>query len=81
VITSEFFDVGCSRRVPWPRRPRAAALLERAQGVDRGFDAVVFGENPHLAGGSKETAAKAAQILRSRTAARPAPRAAKTAHR
>lgn len=28
VIADEFFDVGCSRRVPWPRRPRAAALLE-----------------------------------------------------
>ena len=44
VITSEFFDVGCSRRVPWARRPRAAALLERAQEVDRGFGAVVVGE-------------------------------------
>jgi len=44
VITSEFFDVGCSRRVRWARRPRAAALLERAQEVDRGFDAVVIGE-------------------------------------
>ncbi|MEJ7705035.1 MAG: recombinase family protein [Geodermatophilaceae bacterium] len=44
VITSEFFDVGCSRRVPWARRPRAAALLEQAQGADRSFDAVVVGE-------------------------------------
>ena len=44
VITREFFDVGCSRRVPWVRRPRAAALLEQAQGTDRGFDAVVVGE-------------------------------------
>ncbi|MDN5855071.1 MAG: hypothetical protein L0K86_19930 [Actinomycetia bacterium] len=33
VIASEFFDVGCSRRVPWMRRPRAAALLEQAQGA------------------------------------------------
>ena len=44
VITSEFFDVGCSRRVPWARRPRAAVLLERVQGVGCGFDAVVVGE-------------------------------------
>jgi len=44
LITSDFFDVGCSRRVPWARRPRAAALLEQAQGADRGFDAVVIGE-------------------------------------
>lgn len=43
-ITAEFFDVGCSRRVSWERRPQAAALLEHAQGVDRPFDAVVFGE-------------------------------------
>lgn len=44
VITSEFFDVGCSRRVPWMRRPRAAALLEQAQGADCLFDAVIVGE-------------------------------------
>jgi site-specific DNA recombinase len=44
VIASEYFDVGCSRRVPWARRPRAAALLERVQGVGCGFDAVVVGE-------------------------------------
>lgn len=43
-ITAEFFDVGCSRRVPWERRPQAAALLEQAQGVDRPFDAIVVGE-------------------------------------
>ena len=34
-ITAEFFDVGCSRRVAWERRPQAAALLEQAQGADR----------------------------------------------
>jgi len=44
VITSEFFDVGCSRRVPWARRPRAAALLDQVQEADCGFDAVVVGE-------------------------------------
>ena len=38
-ITAEFFDVGCSRRVSWERRPEAAALLKQAQGVDRPFDA------------------------------------------
>ena len=43
-ITAEFFDVGCSRRVSWERRPQAAALLEQAQGADRPFDAVVVGE-------------------------------------
>jgi site-specific DNA recombinase len=43
-ITAEFFDVGCSRRVAWERRPQAAALLERAAAGDRPFDAVVVGE-------------------------------------
>ena len=43
-ITAEFFDVGCSRRVAWERRPQAAALLEQAQRADRSFDAVVVGE-------------------------------------
>lgn len=45
VISGEFFDVGSSRRVPWVRRPRAAALLEQARGANRGFDAVVVGES------------------------------------
>jgi len=43
-ITADFFDVGCSRRVPWEGRPQAAALLERACAADRAFDAVVVGE-------------------------------------
>ena len=43
-ITVEFFDVGCSRRVSWERRPEAAALLEQALGADPPFDAVVVGE-------------------------------------
>jgi hypothetical protein len=34
-ITVKFFDVGCSRRVAWERRPQAAALLERARASDR----------------------------------------------
>ena len=44
-ITAEFFDVGCSRRVSWERRPRASALLKQAKGVDRPFDAVVSGSS------------------------------------
>jgi len=44
VIMAEFFDVGCSRRVPWERRTEAAALLEQARSADRRFDAVVVGE-------------------------------------
>ncbi|PFG95371.1 recombinase-like zinc beta ribbon protein [Saccharopolyspora erythraea NRRL 2338] len=44
VIVAEYFDQGCSRRLPWPERPSAAALLEDASSPDRGFDAVVIGE-------------------------------------
>lgn len=43
-VTCEFFDVGCPRRIAWPRRPRAAALLEQAPNAARRFDAVVVGE-------------------------------------
>jgi site-specific DNA recombinase len=44
VIVAEFFDVGYSRRLPWIKRPRAAALLAAAADPQRGFDAVVVGE-------------------------------------
>ena len=43
-IVVEFFDVGCSRSRPWPRRPRAAKLLAEVASADRGFDAIVVGE-------------------------------------
>jgi DNA invertase Pin-like site-specific DNA recombinase len=44
VIVAEFFDVGCSRRLPWTERPQAAALLAALAEPDRGFDAIVVGE-------------------------------------
>ena len=44
VIVAEFFDVGHSRQVPWPRRPQAARLLATLADPHRGFDAVVVGE-------------------------------------
>jgi site-specific DNA recombinase len=43
-IAGEFFDVGCTRRLPWARRPQAARLLEAVTDPDRGFDAIVIGE-------------------------------------
>lgn len=43
-IVAEYFDVHCSRRMPWARRPQAAALLEAAASPNRTFDAVVIGE-------------------------------------
>ena len=44
IIVAEFFDVGCSRRLPWPQRPQAALLLAALADPDRGFDAIVVGE-------------------------------------
>lgn len=44
VIVAEFFDVGVSRQVPWPRRPQAARLLAALADPGRRFDAVVVGE-------------------------------------
>jgi site-specific DNA recombinase len=43
-IVVEYFDVGCTRRQPWSRRPQARELLRAAARPDRGFDAVVVGE-------------------------------------
>src|ERR1051326_8507282 len=43
-IAVEYFDIGCSRRMPWVRRPQAGALLATLASPDRGFDAVVVGE-------------------------------------
>lgn len=40
----EYFDVGCSRRVPWALRPRAGALLADLADPARSFDAIVVGE-------------------------------------
>jgi site-specific DNA recombinase len=43
-IVAEFFDVGCSRTVPWTRRPEAARLLEAVTDPERAFDAIIVGE-------------------------------------
>jgi site-specific DNA recombinase len=43
-IEAEFFDVGCSRSVPWMLRPEARRLLDALAGPCRGFDAIVVGE-------------------------------------
>ena len=43
-IVADFFDVGCSRRLPWADRPQAALLLAALTDPDRGFDAIVVGE-------------------------------------
>src|SRR5262245_49198895 len=36
-IVAGFFDVGCSRRLPWTQRPEAAALLSAAMSTQRPF--------------------------------------------
>ncbi|MDX3192306.1 recombinase family protein [Streptomyces sp. MN03-5084-2B] len=44
VIVAEYFDEGCSRRLPWRKRPAAAQLMAAAENPNRPFDAVVIGE-------------------------------------
>ena len=44
VIVTEYFDAGCSRRLPWRDRPEAAALLAALPDPARRFDAIVVGE-------------------------------------
>src|SRR5450631_1679000 len=44
IIVAEYFDIGQSRSLPWPRRPQAAQLLADLADPSRGFDAVVIGE-------------------------------------
>jgi hypothetical protein len=44
MIVAEFFDVGESRALAWPRRPQAAALMAALADPDRGWDAIVIGE-------------------------------------
>ncbi|MFF4599869.1 recombinase family protein [Amycolatopsis sp. NPDC001319] len=43
-IVAEYFDEGCSRRLPWRARPAAAQLMAAAEHPNRPFDAVVIGE-------------------------------------
>lgn len=43
-IVAQFFDIGQSRSLPWPRRPEAARLLQTLPNPDRAFGAVVIGE-------------------------------------
>jgi site-specific DNA recombinase len=43
-ITSEFFDVGMSRSIPWRRRPHASRLLDDLPNPNRGYSRVVIGE-------------------------------------
>lgn len=43
-IVVEYFDIGCSRRLPWTDRPQARRLLEAIARPDREFDAIVVGE-------------------------------------
>ncbi len=44
MIVAEYFDEGCSRRLPWRQRPAAAQLMAAAEQPNRSFDAVVIGE-------------------------------------
>jgi site-specific DNA recombinase len=44
VIVGEFFEVGCSRQVPWHRRAKARALLQAIADPANRIDGIVVGE-------------------------------------
>jgi site-specific DNA recombinase len=44
IITTEFFDVGQSRSLPWARRPQANLLMGELRNSTRGWGAIVVGE-------------------------------------
>ncbi|QYN26406.1 recombinase family protein [Amycolatopsis sp. DSM 110486] len=44
VIVAEYFDEGCSRRLPWRQRPATPQLIAATEQPNRSFDAVVIGE-------------------------------------
>lgn len=48
VIVEEFFDIGQSQSIPWPRRPASTRLLVAAADPNTGWEALVIGE-PHRA--------------------------------
>jgi hypothetical protein len=54
-VVVEFFDEGCSRRLPWSSRPAAAALLVEASSTEPRFDAVVVGEYERAFSGDQFT--------------------------
>jgi hypothetical protein len=56
VIVAEFFDIGQSRTVAWPRRLQAAALVAALADPGRGWDAVVIGEYERAFYGSQYAA-------------------------
>lgn len=55
MIMTEFFDTGCSRRLPWSSRPEAARLVADLLSADRRFDAVVVGEYERAFAGDQFT--------------------------
>ena len=55
-IVAELFDAGESRTVAWARRPQAAALVAQLADPDRGWDAVVIGEDERAFYGSQYAA-------------------------
>ncbi len=55
-IVAEFFDVGHTRKLAWPRRPQSAALVAQLADPDRGWDAIVIGEYERAFYGSQYAA-------------------------
>ncbi|MBB2949255.1 DNA invertase Pin-like site-specific DNA recombinase [Actinoplanes lutulentus] len=52
-IVRDFFDIGCSRNVPWADRPQARALLHALTDPNRDFDAIIVGESDRAFSGTQ----------------------------
>ncbi|WIM98647.1 recombinase family protein [Actinoplanes oblitus] len=52
-VVADYFDIGCSRSIPWHNRPQAAALLDALADPNRGFDAIIVGESDRAFSGTQ----------------------------
>jgi len=53
VIVANYFDLGVSRRYPWPKRPEASRLLTDLKNPTRGWADIVVGEPQRACQGSQ----------------------------
>ncbi|WP_433794848.1 recombinase family protein [Actinoplanes sp. CA-252034] len=53
VIVCDYFDIGCSRSLPWHDRPQASRLLDAIRNPEREFDAIIVGESDRAFSGNQ----------------------------
>ncbi|GIE36129.1 hypothetical protein Ait01nite_091740 [Actinoplanes italicus] len=52
-IVCDYFDIGCSRSLPWHDRPQASRLLDAIRNPKREFDAIIVGESDRAFSGNQ----------------------------